>query len=289
MGIVEEAAALYGVPLAEFTARRNARAKELRSEDRELSDEVARLPKPAVSAAAVNRLARERTDLLEDLLSLGDALREAQAGGDGARMRELTAEGHQAVRRVLGAIEGLGDAQLGQVEQTLRAAMADEAAAVAVRGGVLVTPLAPAGFGPVDLTGAVAVAPDEKPSRKRHLSVVRPAGERRREQAAAKADRQDRQANDVRLAAERALDALEEARAGLGAAVAAVQRAEQERDDAAAEVADRRSSLQEAEERAAAAEAAVRAARREAERAERHEAAAMSAAEAARRDLEALS
>ena len=291
MGLDDEAAGLYGVPLGDFTARRNARAKELKGEDRELADAVARLPKPAVAAAALNRLARERADLLDGLLDLAGELREAQSSGDGARLRELTGEAHTAVQGVLDAVEGLGDAQLGQVEQTLRAAMADDRAATAVRAGVLVKPLAPAGFGPVDLTGAVAVdLPGAAPARKgRHLSVVRPAGDRRRERAAAKEERQERQANEVRLAAERALDALEEARAELATAVEALQRAEHDREAAAARVDDLRSQLREAEEQASGADAAVRAAQRAQDRAQRYERAAMTAAEAARKDLESLS
>jgi len=291
VGLDDEAAGLYGVPLGDFTARRNARAKELKGEDRELADAVARLPKPAVAAAALNRLARERADLLDGLLDLAGELREAQSSGDGARLRELTGEAHTAVQGVLDAVEGLGDAQLGQVEQTLRAAMADDRAATAVRAGVLVKPLAPAGFGPVDLTGVVAVdLPGAPPARKgRHLSVVRPAGDRRRERAAAKEERQERQANEVRLAAERALDALEEARAELATAVEALQRAEHDREAAAARVDDLRSQLREAEEQASGADAAVRAAQRAQDRAQRYERAAMTAAEAARKDLESLS
>lgn len=289
MRLEDEATALYGVPLEGFTARRNARAKELKGEDRELADAVARLPKPAVAAAAVNRLAREHADLVDDLLSLGDALRSAQSAGDGTRLRELTAEAHEAVRRVLDATEGLSDAQLGQVEQTLRAAMADPAAAAAVRAGVLVKPLAPAGFGAVDLAGAVAVAPPgASPRKQRHLSVVRPAGDRRRERAAARDERQEKRANEVRLAAERALDALEAAREELTSTVEAVRRAEQEQEAALARVDDARSELHQAEQQAGAAEAALRAARRGQERAERNERAAMTAAEAARRELEAL-
>jgi len=293
VALEEEAAGLYGVPLEEFTARRNARAKELKVEDRELADAVGRLPKPAVAASAVNRLARERRDLLDALLELAGELRAAQSSGDGARLRALTGEAHAAVRQVLAAAGGLGDAQLDQVEQTLRAAMADEGAAAAVRAGVLVKPLAPAGFGSVDLTGAVAVdlaAPETAPvTRKRHLSVVRPAGDARRERAAVEEKRRAKQANEVRLAAERALDALEAARAELASTVEAVRHAEQERDAAVARVDHLRSDLHQAEERAASADAAVRAAGRALDRAERNERAAMSAAEAARKDLEALS
>lgn len=294
MSLQEEAAALYAVPLEEFAALRAARAKELRADDRALAQAVARLPKPSVAAAALNRLARERADLLDGLLHLGGQLREAQQAGDGARLRALTADAHASVREVLAALEeryAVSGAQLGQVEQTLRAAMADEGAAAAVRAGVLAKPLAPAGFGPVDLSGAVAVdlEPPGNAPRTRHLSVVRTAGERRKDAGAARRERQEQQDNAVRLAAEQALDALEQARAELATAAEELGHAEEARDAARDRVEELRASLREAEERASSGDAAVHAARRGLERAERNERAAMSAAEAARKDLEALS
>ena len=57
--LVRETQKLYGLPLSEFTAARNARAKELRKDDSELAAAVAVLPKPSVAAAALNELVRE--------------------------------------------------------------------------------------------------------------------------------------------------------------------------------------------------------------------------------------
>ena len=86
---VDEAAELlYGLPLDEFTAARNAAAKELR--DRGLgaeSDEVKALAKPSVAAWAVNQLTRRRHADLDEFLEAAAAAREAQLGGGSGRPR----------------------------------------------------------------------------------------------------------------------------------------------------------------------------------------------------------
>ena len=62
-----EAGRLYGLPLDEFTAARDARARELRQDgEREKAAEVAALRKPVLAAWVVNMLARdERADVRE--------------------------------------------------------------------------------------------------------------------------------------------------------------------------------------------------------------------------------
>jgi hypothetical protein len=55
-----EAERLYGLPLDEFTAARDARARELRRDgEREKAAEVAALRKPVLAAWLVNMLARD--------------------------------------------------------------------------------------------------------------------------------------------------------------------------------------------------------------------------------------
>ena len=60
--LVRETQKLYGVPRPAFTAARNARAKELRTDDPELAASVAGLPKPPLL---------ERGILHEDLTAAG--------------------------------------------------------------------------------------------------------------------------------------------------------------------------------------------------------------------------
>jgi len=150
---VDEAAELlYGLPLDEFTAARNAAAKELR--DRGLdaeSDEVKALAKPSAAAWAVNQLTRRRHADLDEFLEAAVAAREAQlGGGSGAR---------EAVRRLRDALDALvdsareelggkaSDAVAGKIRQTLEAAAVDDRAAEDVRRGRLAKELEPAGFG----------------------------------------------------------------------------------------------------------------------------------------------
>ena len=285
----EVAAELYALPLEEYTPTRTARAKELRADDKDLADAVGRLPKPALSAWAANRLARERPDDLEDLLALGEQLREAQQQQDAERVKSLTGNAQALVRRTLRAVAAvaadggapLSEALLGQVEQTLRAAMADEAAAGVLRAGVLARPLAPAGFGPVDLEGAVAVIPAVRPARERgrRLAVVRPSpAERKKDDRAAAARREAEQAL-ARL--ERVEAELAEREGALRAAEEQHEQATHRRDELRAEVA-----AAEAEEQAAARRS--REAQKQQEKAARQAERAREAAARAKKAVDAL-
>ena len=176
------AAGLLRAPLEEFVALRKGAAQ-----DPTLKDQVAKLPKPSAAAWALNTFAFDNPRDLGALLDTGAALREAQAAGDADRLRELTASAHTQVRALVAAIAGAaGEAVRTQVEQTLRAAMSDPAAADAVQAGLLVKPLAPAGFGEVDLTGAVAGSPPARPTRP-VLRVVQSKQEEKVRRAAADA------------------------------------------------------------------------------------------------------
>ncbi|WP_077487792.1 hypothetical protein [Sinomonas mesophila] len=166
MDLADVAAELYALLPAEFTAARNRRAKDAKTEGHPLlAKQVARLPKPTASAWAVNLIARQHPEELAPVLDLGAAMRDAQEMLDAGRLRALGQQRSQvlaaAVRRARSAAEALGvtisDAAAGEIEQTLRAAMGDPDAAAAVRSGLLVRPFAGGGFGPADLSGAVAV------------------------------------------------------------------------------------------------------------------------------------
>src|SRR4051794_15827305 len=95
--VVEE---LYGAPPDEFISRRDARAKELRKDDRAAAEAVKKLRRPSVSAAAVNRLARDAADDVEALLAAGEALRQAQlGGGDRDAIRAAAHDEREAVEK----------------------------------------------------------------------------------------------------------------------------------------------------------------------------------------------
>jgi hypothetical protein len=132
--------ALYGLPLEQFTRARDEAARELRQAgEREDAEQVKALRKPAVSAAAVNRLVREHRREVEAFLKAAASLRDAQFAGQGdlaaARERE-----RQALNRLI---------QVGgtDVRQSLLAAAVDDEAARELLQGRLVRELEPRGFG----------------------------------------------------------------------------------------------------------------------------------------------
>lgn len=262
---------LYALDPAEFTAARDARAREARGAgNRPLAADIKGLKKPSTAAWTVNILARHRGDDLQHLLSLGDQLRAAQASLSGDEIRALGRQRHQVVTamarqaRALARDRGvnMSDTVEREVTETLEAALADPAAGAAACSGRLVRRLSHAGLEAVDLEGAVAGTPPE------------PVGSR---SAAARTDRgrqsesERRQAEAEAAAAEaeaaRASEAVERARARLDQAVAAQAEADSRAADAAATVEQLETQLGEARRAAGEADAASQAAAAEVERA----------------------
>ena len=195
---------LYALPVADFTAARDAHAKELKASDKDLAARVKALRKPSVAAWALNLFVRREKDQVEQVIAVGEALREAQANLDGAELRALTRQRRQLTAAVTGRAracahdEGvrLSDAVAEQLEATLTAAMLDEGAAAAVRSGMLVAALAATGVEAVDVAGAVgapealgftatAREADEEPPPRPELRVVPdPEADQKRRRAA---------------------------------------------------------------------------------------------------------
>ena len=157
---------LYGLTLPDFTPRRDALAKELRSKDKELSGSVKALKKPSTAAWVVNWFVRREAEQVDQVITVGAALREAQANLDGEELRALTRQRRQLTSAVttqarsLAAEAGLKvtSAVADQVEATLTAAMVDERAAEAVRSGLLVAALSATGFDEVEISVALPSA-----------------------------------------------------------------------------------------------------------------------------------
>jgi len=193
---------LYALPQEEFTPARDAKARELKGE-KELAAAVKKLKKPSVAAWVVNLFVRRETAQVEQVISVGTALREAQEGMDGAELRALTKQRRQLTSAVtqqarsLAKDEGVKVTQAvaDQVEATLTAAMLDPECAKAVRSGLLIATLSSTGVDPVDVAAAVAVPEalgfsatptDSEPAAPPELHVVRgDAKARKREQAEA--------------------------------------------------------------------------------------------------------
>ncbi len=157
---------LYLLAPEDFVGRRDDLAKQARSGgDRKLAAAVRRLKRPTTSAWALNLLSREEPDLVGQLLELGEALRQAQSGLDGAAVRELDKQRRAVVgamaRRAGALAADRGhrlDAELSrQVEQSLGAALSDPDAGTAVTSGQLTRPVSVVGFGVEVDPDAVAV------------------------------------------------------------------------------------------------------------------------------------
>ena len=292
MELQEIADELYGLPPEEFTATRDARAAEARKAgDRDLATAVRQLKRPSRSAWLANLLARRAGDQLAGLLDLGDALREAQGNLAGDALRRLSSQRHQVIYglaqegRRLAADAGapVGDAVERELESTLEAALADPAAAAAVRSGRLVKHLEPRGFDPVDLAGAVAL-PGDLPA-----APPTPApGPAARTRAAPENDRQAADQAAARETAEQERrERLDRAQEDVHAAEQAAATAERQRGAAREHAARARDDATQARERREQAERALLAAQQDETTAERTARERHGAAEDAERAVQA--
>ncbi len=178
---------LYGLTLPEFTPARDARAKELKGTP--LAAPVKALKKPSTAAWVVNLLVRRETEQVEQILTVGEALRAAQESMSADELRALTRQRRQltaavttqARRTARDAGIKVTDAVADQVEGTLTAAMVDEQCALAVRSGLLIAALATTGLDPADVASSVALpaalgfaatAREEEPPARPDLHVV---------------------------------------------------------------------------------------------------------------------
>ncbi|MFI6075336.1 hypothetical protein ACIA5C_27625 [Actinoplanes sp. NPDC051343] len=148
---------LYESPPEGFVAARTAAVNDARKAgDRDTAKRLAALKKPTVAAWVVNLLALRRPELIEELVELSGALREAQRGLKGDQLRELTAQRRQVVSALVSSARQLAQAEepgiklpLGEVEATLSAALAEPDVAAQVRTGRLIRSATYAGFGEV--------------------------------------------------------------------------------------------------------------------------------------------
>ncbi|MEZ7123725.1 hypothetical protein ACBR40_00210 [Nonomuraea sp. AD125B] len=163
MDLDEVADRLYALPPPEFTAARTAEARAAKDAgEARLAREIAKLRKPTVSAAAVNRVAREHPGEVAELLEVGERLRAAWQEQDPDALAELIRRRGEVTGR-LGRLvrqeSELSASGAAEVEQTLDAAVVDADAAEQVRRGRLARPLAYSGFAP-------APTPRERPAKK---------------------------------------------------------------------------------------------------------------------------
>ncbi|AII05094.1 hypothetical protein [Rhodococcus opacus] len=245
---------LYGLDPGEFVEARTAQVTAAReNKDRALATEIGKLRKPTVVGWLVNLLARELPDEIGALLTLGDALRDAQRHLSGPDLRRLNTQRQQVVRALarrageLAAERGrtVGEDALRDVGQTLHAALADAETAEQVRRGRVVTAASYSGFGPAGLavvqgksvkSEPAATPPAEKPGKKskkksaeRDRDAERAAAEAELADVTSQADEVRGELNDARTELEQARSTLTEIDHRIEELRAELEHAEQER------------------------------------------------------------
>jgi hypothetical protein len=214
-----EAERLYGLPLDEFTAARDARARELRRDgQREKAAEVGALRKPVVAAWVVNMLARDERADVRRLVDAAAAIKAGRQGAD-AEFRDTLDRLTGAARRLLEAEGRSAEATLQQVASTLRAAAASEPELLGA--GTLTQPIEASGFGamagaalPRSGRGKAAKSPREPRVDRRAVERARKSVEAAREEARSlerAAGAAEREARKARQAADAARARVAEA------------------------------------------------------------------------------
>ncbi|MFN2533829.1 MAG: hypothetical protein ABR528_01080 [Pseudonocardiaceae bacterium] len=144
---------LYALPRDEFTAARNAAAKQAREQGhRELAEQIGALRRPSTAAWVANLLAREQPGEIRALVELGDGLREAQHRLQGEELRRLSTQRHQLVHGLVQQAQALAraaghpasEAVSRELSNTFTAAVNSSAAAQELAGGRLTSALDPA-------------------------------------------------------------------------------------------------------------------------------------------------
>ncbi len=251
MDLDEVADELYGVAPGDFVAARTEAARRARAAgDRALARQVAALGRPSTAAWACNALVREEPDEIAGLVELGGLMREAQDSLAGDQLRALGTQRSRLLAaltrqaRALAARLGhpLSDAVADQVEQTLRAALADPEAGEALLAGRLTGPLSSTGTGlgsrpdlrVVPASGGGCAVP---PAPSAPSTPSRPAGRgdaarRAAEEQRRAAEEERRRAAEVERWRRELADAREDAEAAADLAAGAARSARTARDRA---------------------------------------------------------
>ncbi len=261
---------LYGVSPDDFIARRTELVAQARAAgDRPLAKQIGQLRRPTRTGWLVNVVARQAPEDLSSLLELGPALADAQQRGAGDDLRRLSQERRRAVDALARRSLELGrehgyqapDAALQEVAQTLQAALGDPTVADVVRRGRLTQATTYGGFGPGDLSAALAASmpgqsaagssPASAPASSSGSSTDHDAEAGAETEVESEEDRQRRA--EAEQAAAQAKAAWTQARDDLREAEDEAERATEHADDLADQVESLRSQLRaaEAEEREA--------------------------------------
>lgn len=180
---------LYGLAPSEFTAARDRQVSLAKAaSDVELARSLGELRRPTQAAWLVNLLWRDQSDVVEQLLTLGESFRTAQKALAGDQLRALSTQrqrlitglGRHARRLALAAGVRVSSDVARDAEITLETAMADAALAERIRSGRLTQAASYSGFGPV-AAGLVNSSPAASRSPKVPAARKAPAVDHRRE------------------------------------------------------------------------------------------------------------
>lgn len=180
---------LFDLPLDAFVSARNQLAAELkRGGDRDGSEAVKKLPKPAAGAWAINQIARKHNEALERFLRATDRLFRAQVRGISSDA--VDPDFHAAAqeqRSALGAMlehaeallkdggHGTTRAMIERVGATLRAAVLDEAARKLLEAGQMTEEKGDSGFEALAAQLEAAPAVSARPKASPERPAARPA------------------------------------------------------------------------------------------------------------------
>lgn len=296
---------LYRLPLGEFTAVRNGLAKQLQKKgDADAANEVKALPKPSVSAWAVNQLFAQEADRMRALLDAGErarkALQHTLTVGDAEVLRQALQEEREQRDALRGSaaeilsqeLRAPGQAILDRVTVNLDALALSPGAAEEAERGWLSQDLEPPGFEVLSGLQLAAPRPDRHGLRLVPPPLTKKTAE---EKPAEKKAAETKTAAKLSPEAERRRKAEEAAREREEARRRErIERAQEKADRLAAEADTLRRDAEKADKEAAEAEKAVQEATRRAHLARenadrvRHRAERAAAdAERAEKDLEA--
>ena len=254
---------LADVPPHGFVKARDALVARLRQEgDTTAAKAVSAMKRPPVTVWAVNRLAREAADTVEELIESADRMKQAQLGHGGATDLGAAAARHRAVlgklarkaEEILSAASLRSSAELlRRIETTLTAAASDKDLRAALRNGRIDQELPPVGFevfgGSMPAPRAAGTTGPPGRTSDRRLSVVQ------RESGESKTESQSEARGAAALEARREREAAaEDARRRRAELEAAIEKLRQEVHAATTKVG-------EADEQLRQSSAALRAAR----------------------------
>jgi hypothetical protein len=239
----EEVANLYGLPLEDFIAERDALAKRLRGEgSREDAERVRKLKKPSRSAWAINQGVRADSKAAQRLIEAAEHLegaqRKALSGKASAPLRDAMAAQQHAIEGMVDAVRtGVGSQRLStaavdRARETLRATAGDRELQAELAAGRITRDREAVGF------GGPAPPAVSRPARPKRTAADAEAG--RRKEAERKVKRATR---SLDVAAKR----VTEARKRLDRAQRALDAAQAQHDDADRHRAERQAELEAAE------------------------------------------